>query len=390
MPATQEQLAQRLVKSGQLRIKTDTARNYVRLGGDHDTQTITRRAFTDPALRDATRARLRRFVAPIEGEAGIDALWQRLQQDFRRAGEIAEADELRLARALVQATDAAVITLVLREGAEIYVSYAHTVADLLPVRDWEGIGLSGGLQASGDEQLRVYVSCGGDPFFAGTHKTYVTDGFPALARLIVIAGQELGHYADLRREGGRIVGRYSTDANSSLLRADPAARAAWRADIARVEALRQAYERIGLARLEAAQRAEAFYRQRRRFPVAAFCAPWVLTLRAILWVRAWQRGINLRLRTIPPIPYASARQRFFSDMAFNLEPQADSYRHADPLIEEAIAVIEAVARVPQQIHKWGASAVACATPQLYRFYETQVLAGCRRAAYGAKQTHQDG
>jgi hypothetical protein len=55
-------------------------------------------------------------------------------------------------------------------------------------------------------------------------------------------------------------------------------------------------------------------------------------------------------------------------MAFNLAPEAEVYRNPDPLVEEAIAVIEAVARVPQQVHKWGHAAVKAAWPNLYDFY----------------------
>ena len=45
-------------------------------------------------------------------------------------------------------------------------------------------------------------------------------------------------------------------------------------------------------------------------------------------------------------------------------------------MEEAITVIEAVARVPQQEHKWGAKAVAAAWPALYPFYYATVIAAC--------------
>lgn len=69
---------------------------------------------------------------------------------------------------------------------------------------------------------------------------------------------------------------------------------------------------------------------------------------------------------------------FLRDMAFNLSPQAEAYRHPDPEIEEQIACIEAVARVPQQEKKWGKSAVSLAWPGLSPVYDA-ILAEHRRA-----------
>lgn len=71
-----------------------------------------------------------------------------------------------------------------------------------------------------------------------------------------------------------------------------------------------------------------------------------------------------------------AIEAFLADMAFNLAPDADVYRHPDPQVEEAIAVIEAVARVPQQEHKWGREAVAAAWPSLHAFYYGTVISAC--------------
>lgn len=41
------------------------------------------------------------------------------------------------------------------------------------------------------------------------------------------------------------------------------------------------------------------------------------------------------------------------DMQSNLLPAADVYKRTDPEAEEAIACVEALARVPQQVMKWG-------------------------------------
>lgn len=382
MPPALEALARRLVQSGQLRISADHARNYVRHGTADTDTTFTARALTDPALATTTRARLARHVAPAEGAHGVDLLWDRLRNDLKKARGIAPEKELRVARVLVQSAHPSVIELLLRDGTEIFVSYAHNVAELMEVRAWETHGKNSGMQATEATGTAVYISAGGDPFFEGEHKTYTTDGFPALARTMVIAGQELGHFADLaRRADGAIIGRHSTDAHHSQLRAAPQAREGRMADIRHVAQLRDAYSRAGLARLRWAERGVAFYHTRYRFT-----PPWLLyqLARFFLWcgfvIRCRNRGIQRKLRVYPYHRHGDAVALFLADMGFNLAPDADVYRDPDPLVEEAIAVIEAVARVPQQVHKWGHTAVAAAWPRLYAFYFGRIIPAAQALA----------
>ncbi len=56
------------------------------------------------------------------------------------------------------------------------------------------------------------------------------------------------------------------------------------------------------------------------------------------------------------------------DMRFNLSPKADAYAREDPVEEEAIACVEALARVPQQANKWGHRLTRAMMPNLYRIY----------------------
>ena len=60
-------------------------------------------------------------------------------------------------------------------------------------------------------------------------------------------------------------------------------------------------------------------------------------------------------------------------MAFNLEPKADVYSNPDKNIEIAIACIEALARVPQQVNKWGHHNTRFFWPHLYSFYYSVVI-----------------
>jgi hypothetical protein len=65
-----------------------------------------------------------------------------------------------------------------------------------------------------------------------------------------------------------------------------------------------------------------------------------------------------------------------ADMRFNLAPKADAYSRDNPVEEEAIACIEALARVPQQMNKWGHKATRVLMPNLYKIYYTQVIPAC--------------
>lgn len=368
MPPALERAAGQLVRSGRLRINADAYRNFVRHGTADSNLTFTARELTDPQLLPCARATLATLVAPAAGTQGIEDLLARLLNELKKARGVDEEKEMKVARVIAQSCHPAVMQLLLESQAEVFVSYAHNVGDLLPVHEWHGHGLASGLQATDDRALQVYISCGGDPFFEGENKTYVSDGFPALARMVVIGGQEIGHFADLHREGHAITGRYSLSA-LALRRADIAHLTHWRT----VSAHR-------IARLKRREDAVAFYDKRGKYSPG-----WAMAQlrRALAWPRyafaARPQGLPLRLATHPPMRAASSIAAFLDDMAFNLSPQAEAYRRADPVAEEQIACIEAVARVPQQVTKWGHDAVAAAWPELYRFYYGPILAGCRAA-----------
>lgn len=370
MPPALERAAHAIVRSGRLRINADAYRNFVRYGTADSDLTFTARELTDPSLLPRTRLTLQRLVAPAAGAEGIEELLQRLRRELTKARGVEEEKERKVARVVAQSCHPVVLQLLIESGAEIFVSYSHNVGDLMAVHDWHGHGTASGLQATDERALQVYISCGGDPFFEGEQKTYVTDGFPALARMIVIGAQEIGHFSDVMRDGQRIVGRYSTS---------PAALAARRADLAHITRWRAADARR-IARLKRREDALAFYARRSKFSPGWFVAQ---ATRAVSWVAfataSRPAGLPLRFVTYPPQRAATASASFLDDMAFNLAPQADVYRHPDPAVEEEIACIEAVARVPQQVMKWGHDAVAAAWPALYRLYYGPIIAGCRTA-----------
>lgn len=377
MPPQLEALAQQLVASGKLRINADTTRNFVRYGTANSDITFTQRELTDAKLASPTRAKVARLVAPAMGEQGIADIWAHLKNELKKARGVSAEKEIRVARVLVQSAHPSVIQLLLAGGTEVFVSYAHNVADLMAVHEWETNGQNSGMQATETSGTAVYVSAGGDPFFEGEQRTYVTDGFPSLARMVVIAGQELGHFSDLRRSPRGIIGRWSTDIHHSRLRADPVARDGRLSDMRTVAALNKSYQSAALARLRRAEKGVGFYHHRLRFS-----PPWFFyqLYRFVAWRlftrRCKKRKLLNQFKTFPYMRLGDAIEHYISDMSFNLAPDAGVYRDPDPLVEEAIAVIEAVARVPQQVHKWGYSGVAQAWPMLSHFYFDTVIPAC--------------
>ncbi|MFZ4125331.1 MAG: DUF2748 family protein [Rickettsiales bacterium] len=370
MPPVLEQMAQQLVKSGRLRINADNERNFVKYSTVDSDRSFSARELTNPELLPQTRQTIAQSVPMGLGDAAIDEVLEQLHRELKKARGIDEAKELKVARVLMQSAHPAVMLLALREGAEFFVSYSHNVGDLMALHFWQTHGTASGLQSAADEGLAIYVSCSGDPFFEGEEKTYTTDGWPALARMVVIAGQEIGHYADLRRTPHGITGRISADTYD--LAPSPACKAARDADTLRVMRLLDTWNHKGLDALLKAEQVVDFYASRLRFsPRYLLAQIW----RALVWFlfAARHMGTLPTLRTHPRLRCATGLTHFVQDMAFNLSPNADAYRRDDPTEEEAIACIEALARVPQQVNKWGHGAVKLAIPNMYRLYYGSVI-----------------
>jgi len=367
-----ESMAAQLARSGKLRINADEERNFVPYQTVDTDRTFTARELTDATLLPQTRALIARSVPAGLGPEAVEEVLARLRRDLKKARGVSLEKEMRVARVLVQSAHPAVIALALAEGAELYVSYAHRVGDLLPVHFWDTHGTASGLQSTSDRGAAIYVSCGGDPFFDSAEKTYTTDGWPALAQMVVIAGQEIGHYADLLRQNGAIIGRIS--ARMDGLAPSEAAKSARDHDLAHLARLHQLYYGQGLNGLLRAEKSVAFYAAQK----LRFSPPWLFSQlwRGCVWLVFTLRTHRsiAGLITYPRLRRGRSLAMFLADMEFNLSPRADVYRRPDPTEEEAIACIEALARVPQQVNKWGHPAVAAAVPGLYRLYYGTVIA----------------
>ncbi len=377
-----EGLAKALVESGKLRIRDNSQVNFVNKSGSDYDQSFSYRELTDPKLQDATRQRISQLIPGGEGEAGIIRYRQMLIDKLKPIRNVAEERELEVARLLVQACEPEVMRQLLDEGCEVFVSTSINVADLMAVHFWENHGLSSGLQSVSGDGTAVYVSSGGNPFITEKeHRTYTTDGLPALARFMTIAGQELGHFADIKR-GGPMHARHS--ASRGQLRASKVAKAARDADIARINEIQRFLRKAGVTFFAKLDKQSRFLKDKRRGAVGygVFGIVWLLS-------QIWLRGVGrLRSPLLGIFPrklhheydegLASLMLRCVQDMQDNLTPKASVYQRTNPLETEAIACIEAVARVPQQVNKWGRAVTRFCWPHLYSFYYDVIIEDLKR------------
>lgn len=385
LPKPQERLARALVNSGRMRLDADTESNFTRLllPKERINMTFTYRELGDSTLEKKSEARLMAALQtrhPAQKAAELCKQYlDKARADLKKRSPVSAKTELMTARALVFCNALPVMELIHREGAEIYVSFGQTVSDVMDIATWQEVGESNGLQSFGGGENAIYVSCGGHPFLDEHERTYTSDGFPALARCIVIAAQETGHNADmLRSPRGERIGRFSA---VDWGRAPSVAAGTGRkADKKRCETLLRQSQRCGLNLIVEWERHLAFYRDNK--------------LRNRRWLAAWLKSklawqlfyVVIRLQNMGGLchlqksPYpATLLRKCLRDMLFNLEPQADAYRRADPIAEEAMMCMEALARVPQQVVKWGHRCTRTSMPHLYRLYYGKVVPACAKA-----------
>lgn len=375
LPQSLEVQAQALVASGRLYINADTIRNFVHYTTASRSYSFSARELTHASLTIATKALIQQSIPRGLGAVAVNERLEQLHRELKKARGIDEALELRVARLVVQAAHPKVIATLLRERAQVFVSFSHTVGDLMPVHFWQDRGSAGGLQATEEDSAAVYISCGGDPFFDGKEeeKFYTTDGFDALARFMVIGGQELGHYADLIRTPSGITGRHSTHSMQPL-RASAVCKTARDFDMAQVRKLQKSCANAGINTLLRVEDAVSFYEKQGQKLSALWC--FAQMRRLLHWLRFTQRlpkQAALYTKTYPHFRCGQFYRNLLEDMAFNLAPDADVYKRPDPQEEEAIACIEALARVPQQAAKWGHAATRACWPKLYALYYGQVI-----------------
>lgn len=383
MPADLEQMAQQLVARGQLRIALDGRRNFARFSipTRNVHQEFSLRQLTEPRLLAQCESLLYHTLQREEKLNEADAReraseWiKRLQKEVKQQAPLPEKMEIKLARMVTQAAHPAVIALLLLEETEIFISCARTIGDLMDMASQMRSGKNSGMQALSGQETAVYISCGGDPFLQGKDARDPADGEAAMARFMVIAGQELGHFADIKRRApNEVLGRYSSNPQGN--RANPDVESARQKDISEVTRITEQLHQLGVTALARLETELEFYRKNKRLIRALFKRVQIKIAQQLLFFRAQKQQAQFVLKFPYKLPLGTRMLKAIDDMAYNLEPQADVYKSKNPEMERAILCIEALARVPQQVNKWGFDATQAAIPHLFRVYYGQVIPGC--------------
>lgn len=395
MYAELEELAQSFVKSGLLRIEAEPKQNFVRFSlptrGVH--LVFSKRELYEKDLYNRTYKKLHRALTDsgIKSniESQVNAEIQKLKDRLQKYVYVEDDLEVKIARILVQSTHPVTILMIMLEQVEVYVSYGHNIGEVMDIVSWSQAGTNSGMQSTDGNNVAVFVSCGGDPLLLdevasddgsgkkedSTDKNH-GDGKPALARMMAIAGQEIGHYSDIKRDNlGRQISRYS--ANFRGNKADEQVNLFRNTDMTNIGIYWDMLVKYGISYLMDIEKKIQFYRLS---PSKVFSY-----YPTLLWMKIYRLIFILRVGRLNFWPLddtknkdylAISLQALFADMLFNLEPEADVYKSPDKATEEAIACIEALARVPQQVNKWGHKTTSFLWRNLYKFYYHKVIPGC--------------
>lgn len=349
-----EQLAQELIETGRLRIDADEKINFVRLPKDGTFLFFSHRELYDKSI-----------VPYVERQIGAKNL-ELMRKEMSTNQPVPIELEEKIARLLVQSAHPAIIKLAIYEGIEIFVSFSHNIADLLDIQTYQKHGGNSGMQSLGFMESRVFVSTDGNPF--SNLEEEKERAKYSLSRFMVIAAQELGHYADVMRDAdGNPYSRHS--AEFAGFRAKPKVKKARLMDLEWCKRTYKELEKLGLNEAAKLEQSITFFHKHRR---NSYMHRWI-QFKSYLATSAFQKRAMAKNITFAKIHPARYIKILMSDMKFNLHPIASVYQDKNPVIEEAIICVEALARVPQQVVKWGHRTTRYLYPNLYKIYYEEVI-----------------
>ncbi len=391
MPIELEELALQLLLMGRVRIDADEQRNFVRYTCPFREVNVafSNRELTDPMLLDRTEDILTSmFDVPhnsrVESprQQARDAI-KLIKNEAKKNFLLSLEKEMQIARILVQCADPSVIMLIIAEGIEIFVTYGPMVGDLMDIVSWQQFGMNSGLQSTDGKKAAIFVACAGNPLLIPSEDeqpTFVSDGYSALARMMIVAAQEIAHFSDIiRDERGFHVARHSS--NISVSKPTVKAEKSRKKDVAALHKLRSLLVKCGVQPLASLEAEIRFMKRRRRYSILAriyAIKGWFMT---IAFKQRCKKNAIAPWRQLVKKNHHIASQLLMAidDMQFQLDPDVDAYRDANPQVEEAVKCAEALARVPQQVIKWGHDFTKLTMPNLYKLYYGEVIPACEKA-----------
>ena len=374
-----EELAQKLVDSGRFRVDTDQCRNFVHFSEQANNINVifSDKELTVPALIPLSKNILKNLYkknGKVASDKKLDSIIDGLKKQLRKIIIVDSDLKMQLARIFVQSAHPIVIRWLLLDRVEIFITYSHNIGDVMDISSWKRSGANSGMQSTDGSNVCIYVSCGGDPFAKNDEQSPTHgDGWAALARMQIIAAQEIGHYADIKRDKNGIqITRHAT--NFSCTKAVSHVKDARKNDIKRCDDLCRQLLDNGMGELASLEKQLKFYDQNK---ISGIKVLWIRVKAKYYRHKILQFSCNndmifvLRFR----------KEKYMSlmiiamveDMKSHLSPVADVYKRSDPYAQEAIACVEALARVPQQVMKWGYITTRATMHDLYKVYYGEVI-----------------
>lgn len=367
-----ESLAKELFISGLLRVDTGTNSNFARwVDANRKISMMISKEELEGDLLENTRKKLAKHYIH---ERHIDKAIEHCQKQISKLLLVSDEVRMKLCRLIVQSTHPIVIKWILLERVEIFVSYTNDIGDMMDIQTWKHSGQNSGMQSTDGREVAIFVSSGGDPFGKTDPEVKIFgDGFPAMARFLIIGGQEFGHYADIKRDKfGRQIGRHS--ANFSCTMPTDQAKKARHDDLALCKTIRKAMMDKGLKSLIEHEKALRFYHKNKVVGLRSFYEKCMTIFYRWRLMKLLKSEKKIILQKFLHEDYPGIMiEAMIKDMEDNLAPVADVYKRDNPNAAEAVACAEALARVPQQANKWGHIATSKLMHNLYKIYYKQII-----------------
>ncbi len=367
-----EELANQLVDSGLLRVDTESNCNFARwVDPSKNISMMISKEELEGDLLAKTKAKLSKIYRSSDE---VQKVIDNCLAQIKKLLPVEKDTRIKLARLLVQSTHSIVMRWILLEQVEIFVSYSNSIGDLMDVMTWKHSGSNSGMQSTDGREVAVFVSSGGDPFAPTDPEIRIYgDGWPAVARIQIIAGQELGHYSDIKRDSrGRQIGRHSAD--FACTRAVPHVKEGRNKDLQRCDEIREELLKNGMDKLFFHETSLDFYRKNKITSLKVTYHKIMAGIYKRKLLKLAKSPEWLFLRKFYQEQYMSLMlEAMIEDMKANLNPIADVYKREDKEAEIAIACVEALARVPQQANKWGYITTRTMMKHLYIVYYKEII-----------------
>jgi len=367
-----EELAQKLAASGLMRVDTGNKCNFARLVDvSKNVSLMISKQQLEGDLLGQTKARLMKLY---NNSTKVASLIVNCNSQIAKHIEVEQDLILKLARLLVQSTHAIVMRWLLMEKVEVFVSYSHNIGDMMDVMTWQQAGTNSGMQSTDGRSVAVYTSSDGNPFAETDPKARIYgDGWPAVARMQIIAAQELGHYADIKRDDNGIqIGRHA--ANFACTKAAPHVKAGRVKDIQKCDEILSYLMHHGMSSLIDHESSLRFYKKNNLSNAKTFYHSMMIYFYKNKLMKLASSPELLFVRKFKQDQYMGLMiQAMIADMKFNLAPVADVYKRDDKEVEVAIACVEALARIPQQCIKWGHITTSVMMGNLYKVYYNEII-----------------